>query len=80
MYHLSQSRICLKVSEIKPAEGSCLISSKETAVSEEKFPHSDRPCGSTFLSPTHTSTNPVSHWTLEIIINIIVIVIVTITV
>ena len=76
MYHLSQSRICLKVYEIKPAEGSCLISSKETAVSEEKFPHSDRPCGSTFLSPTHTSTNPVSHWTLEIIVNIIVIVIV----
>ena len=49
----------------EPAEGARLIPGKEIAVSEEKFPDSDRPSGTSLLSSTHTSTNTVSHWTLD---------------
>ena len=57
----------------EPAEGARLIPGKEIAVSEKQFPNSDRPSGTALLSSSHASTNPVSHWTLEITIYINVI-------
>ena len=64
----------------EPAEGARLIPGKEIAVSEKKFPNSDRPSGTALLSSSHTSTNPVSHWTLEITIYINITIDVTIVV